>query len=431
MKRFKFIDLFAGIGGFHQAMSDLGGTCVMASEINQACIETYKKNFPDTKIFGDIREIDPNDIAPFEVLCGGFPCQSFSKAGERKGFADEDKGKLFYSILEIIDKHPEIKFLILENVRNLADRPEYWDEIKKQLMKRNFFITEDPIILSPSNFGIPQIRERVYILGIRKDIRDEKILTNGYIHKSDLDIGNYINKNNCKLGDAWSILEENVPDDYIVSKECELMIKAWDEFRIKTKIKIIGFPIWINSFGLDIDDEKKFRRLVHYSSMPNWKKKYVDNNRQLYLKNRKFIDKWIKKYDMLSRTKLYQKFEWNCGVDCDDIRQTIIQVRQSGIRVKRPNYYPSLVAMVNTPIIWDKNKNHYRKITPREAANLQSFNKNYIFTGTHKQMYQQLGNSVNVRILKILAERLFNFEKRKVTKGKVVEFGRYEQECFA
>ena len=76
---------------------------------------------------------------------------------------------------------------------------------------------------------------------------------------------------------------------------------------------------------------------------------------------------------MLNRIKLFKKFEWNCGADVSDIHDCLIQIRQSGIRAKRPTFYPSLVAIVNTPIIWDRKKNHFRKLTPREAANLQSF----------------------------------------------------------
>jgi len=409
---FKFIDLFAGIGGFHQAMRYLGGTCIMAAEINQACVETYTSNFKtqEKEIRGDVNDIEPKSIEKFDVLCAGFPCQPFSKAGAQEGFKDKKRGNLFYKIMDILEQHPEVKFVILENVRNLADKTENWDIIKSELTKHNFYITETPLILSPSDFGIPQIRERVYILAINKNIRDEKILTNGFIHKEDLKLDKHFKK--CKMGDAWSILEDDVPDEYLISEEQELMINAWDEFRIATHIGIIGYPIWIDSFGLNIDNTNEFKAIIKYDEMPSWKQNFVNRNRELYLNNRLFIDDWIVRYNMTDRIKLYKKFEWNCGIDVNNIRNTIIQIRQSGIRVKRPTYYPSLVAMVNTPVICDNQKNHFRHITPREAANLQSFHKKYKLVGTEKQMYRQLGNSVNVRVLKILAENLFGLAKK-------------------
>lgn len=405
--RFRFIDLFAGVGGFHQAMRYLGGECVMAAEINEECKKTYRLNYhtEEKEIRGDVREIDPTTIAPFDVLCAGFPCQPFSKAGAQRGFQDKTRGNLFYTIMDILDAHHEVKFVILENVRNLADKTENWDIITSELTQRNFYITEEPIILSPSDFGIPQIRERVYILGIRKDIRNEKILSNGFIHKTDLQLEKHLKK--CKMGDAWTILEDNVDDTYIVSQEQEQMIYAWDEFRIGTGIKVIGFPVWIDSFGVGIDDDDEVFHSQGYDDMPSWKQKFLRHNRKLYLDNRAFIDDWVKKYDMLSKIKLYKKFEWNCGTDVTDIHDCLIQIRQSGIRAKRPTFYPSLVAIVNTPIIWDKNKKHFRKITPREAANLQSFHGGFKFQGTDATRYKQLGNSVNVRILKILGESLF------------------------
>lgn len=406
--RFKFVDLFAGIGGFHQAMRYLGGECVMASEINQECVKTYKLNFKtsEKEIRGDVRKIDPTSIPPFDVLCAGFPCQPFSKAGAQQGFQDEKRGNLFYTIMDILDAHPEVKFVILENVRNLADKSENWDIITSELMKRNFYITKEPVILSPSDFGIPQIRERVYILGIRKDIRNETILSNGFIHFDDLDLEKHMRS--CKMGDAWSILEDNVDDSYIVTPEQERIILAWDEFRRGTNIKVIGFPIWLDSFGIGIDDDKVVFNSQGYDDMPKWKQRFLENNRKFYLEHRKYIDEWVEKYDMTSKIKLFKKFEWNCGTDVDDIKNCLIQIRQSGIRAKRPTYYPSLVAIVNTPIIWDVKKKHFRKITPREAANLQSFHASYKFRGTDATIYKQLGNSVNVRILKLLGESLFS-----------------------
>lgn len=85
----KYLDLCSGIGGFHQAMDRLGCICVGASEIDQVCIDTYRANFPDTPMLGDVRDFDPKDLPDFQFVCAGFPCQPFSKAGKRKGFKDE------------------------------------------------------------------------------------------------------------------------------------------------------------------------------------------------------------------------------------------------------------------------------------------------------------------------------------------------------
>ena len=117
MKNFKFIDLFSGIGGFHQAMTELGGECVLASEINKYSIETYFENYGiDSNI--DITKLKENDIPYHDVLCAGFPCQAFSKAGAQNGFEDT-RGTLFFEIERIL-KHSRPKFIMLENVRNLV-----------------------------------------------------------------------------------------------------------------------------------------------------------------------------------------------------------------------------------------------------------------------------------------------------------------------
>ena len=117
-KPFTFIDLFSGIGGFHQAMSSLGGRCVFASEIDKYCIETYQENYGmDSGI--DIRNVDEKDIPPHDVLCAGFPCQAFSKAGKQEGLEDETRGTLFFEIVRIL-KHHHTPYIVLENVRNLV-----------------------------------------------------------------------------------------------------------------------------------------------------------------------------------------------------------------------------------------------------------------------------------------------------------------------
>jgi DNA (cytosine-5)-methyltransferase 1 len=387
-------------------MINLGGRCVFASDSDPACKEMYQMNFETEAFEGDIRSVDPYSIKPFDVLCAGFPCQPFSKAGNQLGFGDNARGNLFFSILEIIDAHPEIKFLIIENVKNLGNRQsEWWTVIVKELKSRDFCITEKPLVLSPTTFGIPQIRERIYILGVRDSVKDKLKLTNGFIHLTDLSLDEEYKK--IVLYDAWKILDKDVSEKYIIAPEQVEMIEAWDEFRIETNLGVVGYPIWINYFGIDIDDDKNFDNQLVPPETPTWKVNYISKNRLLYKNNKEFIDNWVQKHSMLTKTKLFQKFEWNCGTQVKTIKDTIIQIRQSGIRAKLPTCFPSLVAMNNTPIIWDQEKDKYRKITPIEAAKLQSFRPDLIYPGSDKQIYSQLGNAVNVKVIQLIAEKLF------------------------
>ena len=411
-RKIRFVDIFAGIGGFHQALESIGCECVCASEIDKKCIEVYKNNFPNTKIVGDINKYY-RDLPAFDVLCGGFPCQPFSKAGKQEGFNDLKRGNLFYVLMDIIKLHPECKFVLLENVKNLADNSQNWNVIQEELQKLDFYVTDLPIILSPHQFGIPQIRERVYILGIRKDIRDIKKLPNGSIHLSDLK-RLFLKSDYCKDGDARSILESCNDKSFCVSQKQADVLKMWYEFKKGTRFETIGVPIWAEYFGYGLSDNQ-FKHFVDHKGqtifdMPAWKQRFVKKNRDFYKKHKEFIDVWMKKHKVLNLPLLYQKLEWNCG-DERDIKETIIQFRQSGIRVKKMNYFPALVAINNTPIVFDKDFDTFRKITPREAANLQSFNKNFKL-GNNQLIYKQLGNAVNVEIIRRLAKKLFGFEKK-------------------
>ena len=176
MKKFKFIDLFSGIGGFHQAMENLGGECVFASDIDKYAIETYKDNYGiDSDI--NVRDIMEEDIPKHDVLCAGFPCQTFSKAGKRMGFQDETKGTLFFEIERILKYH-KTKYIILENVRNLVshDHGNTWKTIYTHLKGLGYRLTPRPLILSPHQLGVPQLRERVVILGIYDPENSDKDL---------------------------------------------------------------------------------------------------------------------------------------------------------------------------------------------------------------------------------------------------------------
>lgn len=168
---FTFIDLFAGIGGFRLAMQNLGGRCLYSSEWDSQSQKTYIYNFGDYP-FGDItkektkREVPDN----FDVLCAGFPCQAFSIAGRRGGF-DDTRGTLFFDAAEII-KHKQPKAFFLENVKGLVNhaRGKTLATILNVLRNELNYYVPEPQILNAKNFGVPQNRERVFIVGFRKDL---------------------------------------------------------------------------------------------------------------------------------------------------------------------------------------------------------------------------------------------------------------------
>jgi DNA (cytosine-5)-methyltransferase 1 len=168
--KFKFIDLFAGIGGFRIAMQSLGGKCVFTSEWDKEAQKTYWANFGEIP-FGDITKPYVKNHIPedFDVLCAGFPCQAFSIAGKRGGFEDT-RGTLFFDVAEIIKKHKP-KAIFLENVKGLRshDKGKTLETILNVLRNDlNYFVPE-PQVVNAKEFGVPQNRERIYIVGFSKD----------------------------------------------------------------------------------------------------------------------------------------------------------------------------------------------------------------------------------------------------------------------
>ena len=383
MKGFTFIDLFAGIGGFHQAMTELGGKCVFASEIDEYAIETYKENYGiDSGI--NIRDINERDIPKHDVLCAGFPCQAFSKAGPQTGFADETKGTLFFDIERILKYH-HTKYIILENVRNLVshDHGKTWETIETHLKKAGYRLTEKPIIISPHHFGTPQLRERVVILGKYEPENVDAPLPielPRFMHKDDNNIYDIVEKR--KVGTKYNISDEE-----------EKVITMWDDFYQGIEEKVIGFPIWFEWFKKKANND-----------FPDWKKEFIRKNNELYQNNKSFIDKWAKKYNNLKWCNPTQKkFEWQAGEKISSLWEGIIQFRPSGVRVKVPTCFPALVAIVQIPIIGKKK----RRLTVREAARLQDFPENFKPNKNDQQAYKQFGNAVNVRVIKEATERLF------------------------
>ncbi len=165
---FRFIDLFAGIGGIRLGFEAVGGTCVFSSEWDSDAAKTYEANFGE-KPHGDITKILPIDIPDFDILLAGFPCQPFSIIGAKKGFQDETQGTLFFNI-ETILKTKKPKAFMLENVRNLTvhDKGRTFRIIKEHLSQAGYHVYYK--VLNALDYGVPQKRERIIIVGFREDV---------------------------------------------------------------------------------------------------------------------------------------------------------------------------------------------------------------------------------------------------------------------
>lgn len=388
-KNFQFIDLFCGIGGFHQALTQLGGECVFASDIDKECQKTYFENYGLMPV-GDITKVDEKTIPNFDVLCGGFPCQSFSKAGNRKGIEDA-RGTLFFDILRIA-KHHKPNFMLLENVRNLAghDKGRTWKTIHENLVEIGYSVSESPIIFSPHSIGIPQHRERVFILCKRADIGD--VPEFNFEPKPDL------------ICETDEILQDDSEIDlkkYNLNKELTDLIEIWNEFIQGLKTPLPGFPVWADRLcELDMEEDLEI--------LPKWKRTFIIKNNDLYEKNKSFIDSWLKRAKKLENFKGSKAMlEWQAGkVENPNIWDTIMQLRPSGLRVKRPTYFPALVAITQTSILGNKK----RFITPRECARIQSFPDDFKPHLKDSVAYKQFGNSVNVKLVKMFSEFLLQNE---------------------
>ena len=408
--KLKFIDLCCGIGGFHYALKNMGHECVMASDINEECRTNYELNHK-IKPLGDLTNIDISTIPSFDILCAGFPCQPFSKAGDQKGFADK-RGNIFFDICEIIKYHSP-KYILLENVRNLAthDNGNTWNVIHSKINELNYYTYENPIILNTLYFGIPQSRERVVIMCKRKDLGILPILPS-------------ITKKNVKKTTLENIIEDDVKENYNIHGKLIETKKIWNNFITicnNNNINIPKFPIWTDWWDSDgdnttitkynnkiSDDENKIKIKKSQEDFYKKYKKWIDNNREFYKKYYTLLNSWIieSRKDKLWIGSL-RKMEWQAGNNNLNMEQVLWSPRGSGIRIKNINYSPTLVAMASMiPIYGPKS----RYLTPRECARLQSFPEEYILHKNDKKAYSQFGNAVNITMIERSARFLINGE---------------------
>jgi DNA (cytosine-5)-methyltransferase 1 len=426
----RFVDLFAGLGGFHLALRALGHRCVFASEIDEDLCELSERNF-GLRPAGDMRKVNSPDIPDHDILCAGFPCQPFSKAGEQLGTNCPHRGDLFGQVVRVARYH-QPKFLILENVANLEKHNggRTWAVMHALLVNSGYHV--DHRKLSPHRFGIPQIRERLFIVGSRRGLTHF-----AWPEESD------------GVPSVARVLDRNPRDAKPLPSQVLKCLAAWQDFitRFPAGEQLPSFPIWTMEFGAnypyaqttpfmigprglrpykgahgvrlaDVPCQSRFSCLPSYARtrhkrFPRWKVRFIQQNRLFYLNHKKLIDQWVPQ--ILPFPPSLQKFEWNCKGEPRHIWKYVLQFRASGVRVKRPTTAPSLIAMTTTqvPIVgWEK-----RYMTPRECSRLQSMEELPLLPEAPTKAYKALGNAVNVDIVRMIAESLCGDGRAQPTKA--------------
>ena len=439
----RFVDLFAGLGGFRVALERLDHECAFASEIDIELQDIYSRNFPERPaIHGDIRQ-SKDQVPPHDILCAGFPCQPFSKSGTQAGLNDKTSGTLFHEILEILQAHKPT-YVMLENVGNFErhDEGRTWRIVKTSLERLGYEVRGTEHIasggqglISPHHLGYPHHRERFFAVASRDGLPEEPFPSRN--RRALTSMSNVVQKRD--------ELSESDQSETLIEDHHRQCIDHWNSFLDalpEDKVLLPSFPIWGDEFNATYSYKETtpwaqllaatvasnhskngrasfwedFDALPNYarteaSTFPEWKVKFIRQNRDWFASIRnKLSPEWLS--DLRTFPPSLRKLEWNCQGEERDLWTHLLQFRPSGLRVKRYANSPSLVAMTSTQIpILGPEQRHLSRV---EGLRLQGFADDFCVPDSRTATFKALGNAVHVEVVYEIARRLLRVEESSV-----------------
>lgn len=408
---YRYVDFFAGLGGFHSALMRLGHECVFACEIDEELRDVYQQNF-GIRPAADIRTVSALDVPQHDLLCAGFPCQPFSLAGKKKGAACPKSGKLIDDVFRIVREH-EPKYIFLENVPNVLTIADgvFWEHINTSLTQMDYRVSYR--IYSPLQFGIPQQRNRLFVvaskIGAPEFVWPKPEATavrplSEFIVKTE-GSARQLEPAKKRVLEKWNELIRHLPT---LTSHTIIANELGATYPIEGLTSKSSWRQCKGAFGDELTNARSKREALELlpkyvganGEVPLWMRQSVKHTRAIYEQNPDLFDQW--KTEMRDLPNSWQKFEWRGDRTCPDVWKHTIQFRASGIRIMLPEKAPSLIAMTptQTPIIGEKR----RYISVREAASLQALDGLRVFPESNQRAFKALGNAVNAQIVHAVAK---------------------------